>query len=506
MKCRVKTALGIDIGDRRISVAVVEKTDHGIRVVAAAAGDLPRGEVPGHRSSPGKALSRILRKLGGCARTGAVRVAVTTSARSVILRLLELPKPMPGNLAEFVETELKQYVAMSGRRMSSDYCGIGSGARKRLLAVAADATEVAETLEICGDAGVAVNSVEPAALACVRALLVTDSQLRRGPALIGALTRSSLILCLFSNGTLDFVRIRDLAAGGDAPDLLRAWLCDELNAVLRYSNTELTGEAPQWQARLVLCDAGMAKECFADLPALEPGVKTLVVHDAQEPLLTLSDGKMDSVPPSLPAVGAALKVLDVEGDELRIDLTPEEVVQAHRSSRRGWIVANAAAGVFLAVFLLVQILAWTADAMNRRIEQNRITGQLHTMPTKIAQDRFVEGELLRMTRELASLEPVRSRREVDWSGMLHSIGQAAPTGVCLTHVACDDSQSVQLKGMALSNGHAKAFVQNLDVGTSFTSVRLTRLQRRQATGEIVEYEIDCVLKPICQEYLRAQGS
>ncbi len=506
MKSVAKTALGIDIGDRRVSVALVEKTEQGVRVVASAAGDLPQGEGSGHRSSPGKVLSRILRKLGRGARARSVRTAVTTSAPSVILRLLELPKQMPGNLAEFVEGELKQYVAMSGRSMASDYCGIGSGTRKRLLAVAADSTEVAETLDICGVAGVAAGSVEPAALACVRALLVTDSQLRRGPALIGMLTRSSLILCLFSSGTLDFVRIRDIPAGGDAPDVLRAWLCDELNAVLRYSNTESTDEAPHWQARLVLCDTDIPKDCLADLPALEPGVKTLVVQDALDSLLILSEGKRDSAPPSLPAVGAALKALDVEGDELRIDLTPDEVVQARRSSRRGWIVANAAAGVFLTVFLLVQMLAWTADAMNRRIEQNRIGGQLHTMPTRIAQDRFVDGELLRMTRELANLEPIRARREVDWSGMLHSIGQAAPTGVCLTHVTCGDSQNVQLKGMALSHGHAKAFVQNLDAGTSFTSVRLTRLQRRQAAGEIVEYEINCVLKPMSQEPLRAQES
>ena len=79
---------------------------------------------------------------------------------SAILRLLDLPKQMPANIGEFVEGELKQYVAMSGRRMSSDFCGIGvgSGSRKRLLAVAADAAEVGETLEICGAAGVAVES------------------------------------------------------------------------------------------------------------------------------------------------------------------------------------------------------------------------------------------------------------------------------------------------------------------------------------------------------------
>ena len=97
-----------------------------------------------------------------------------------------------------------------------------------------------------------------------------------------------------------------------------------------------------------------------------------------------SDAGDAAVAASLMAVGAASKLLDLEGDELRIDLTPAEVIQARSSSRRGLIAANAAAAAFLVIFLLVQLLARTTDAMNHRIEQNRLESQLHTMPARVA--------------------------------------------------------------------------------------------------------------------------
>jgi len=508
MKRGTKTALGIDVGDRTISVALVEKTDQGIRIVAGATEDLPGEQDKGRTRTPGRILSRVLRKLGRRAMTRGIQTAVATPARSAILRLLDLPKQMPANIGEFVEGELKQYVAMSGRQMSSDFCGvgIGSSSRKRLLTVVADATEVSETLGICRASGTWIAAVEPSVLACVRALLLADKGMRRGSSLIAMLTRTNLVLCLFTNGILDFVRHRETPAGMDTPELLRAWLCEELNAVLRYSRTDARGEPSPWQAKLVIRETAFTKEQLANLPALEPAVKTLQVLDCQD----LPEGLpgISKKPPtaSLPAVGAALRLLDMEGDELRIDLTPEEVVQSRRSSRRGLIAANAAAVGLLAVFLFVELLTRASIAMGRRIEQNRIAGRLDTMPAMIAEDRFIDAEIDRMTRQLAGLEAVRSRRQTDWPAMLRSIGRAAPEGVCLTQIDCRDSETLRLKGVALSHGHARGFVQRLDNGTPFASVQLARLQRMQATSDAVEYEINCVLKSKHQEYDRGQGS
>jgi hypothetical protein len=502
MKTRTKTALGVDIGDRRISAALVEKTGEGVKVIAAATEECSAGEARAKTTVPGRALSRVLRKLGRRARSHQVQIAVTSSMPSAMLRLLDLPKQMPANVGELVDGELKQYVAMSGRRMSSDFCGIGmgSGARKRLLAVAADAAEVAETLGICAAARVAVQSIEPAALACVRALLLDDRDLRRGLALVAMLTPCNVVLCSFCNGILDFVRTRDLPAGLASAESLHGWLCEELNAVLRYSGNGAPDEASQWQVRLVLRDAGFARDAFADLPARLPGVKTLTVLDSRDPVEAVAGGEnAGTTAASMMAVGAASKLLDLDADELRIDLTPDEVIAARSSSRRGLIAANVAAVVFLAIFLLVQLLARTTDAMSRRIEQNRLDGQLRTMPARVAQDRFVDAEILRMRRELAGLDAIRTRGDVEWSSVLSAIGEAAPAGVCVTHVAGGDGRSVLVKGMALSHGEARAFVQNMESGTPFESVRLTRVQRLSARGDVVEYEIDCTLKSLTQE-------
>ncbi len=336
MKPRTKAALGIDIGRSRISAVLIEKTDRGVKVVAAATGDVSTSDAKRRAPTPGKVLSRVLKTLGRHARARGVRAAVVTPATSVIMRLMDLPKQMPTNIGEFVDGELKQYVAMSGRSMTSDFCGIGAGSssRKRLLAVAADAADVSETLRICRAAGVAVESVEPAALAYARAILAGEKDMRRDHAMLAMLTRGNLILCVFCNGILDFVRIRDVPAGANTPESLRTWLAEELNAVLRYSRTDASDAGLQWQARLVIHDAAVSKDELANLPGLEPGVKALAVVDSHDPIRTLDAADDAAAASSMMAVGAALKLLDVDGDDLRIDLTPSEVIQARLSSRR----------------------------------------------------------------------------------------------------------------------------------------------------------------------------
>lgn len=509
MKARTKIALGIDISARRISAALVERDGQGIRVVAAGTGDLPaRGVKP--QLSPAKVLSRVLRTLGRRAVARGVRKAVAVSTGSVIMRLLDLPQQMPTNISEFVDGELRQYVTLSGRTMSSDFCGVraGSGSARRLLAVAADAAEMRETLETCRAGGAAIESVEPAALAYARAFLTESKHMRHGGhTLIAMLSRQNLVVCVFRRAALDFVRIREVPIGMETPGVLCTWLAEELNAVLRYCRTDAGGEGPEWHARLVTQDAAYPHDVIASALALEPGLETLTVADCCDPVELPSEPAALGFPsPSLAAVGAAVKLLDVGGDELRIDLTPPEVIEARSSSKRGLIVANAVAVIFLGVFLVVQLLAKTTDVMNERLRQTRVEEQLYTMPARVAQDRYIEAEILQVKRHLAGLDAVRTRRDIDWPAVLSAITRSAPAAACITHLASNDSQSLSLKGLALSPGDAKTFVQNLDGRTPFESARLTRMQRRQPGVNVVEYEIICALKPMNQEPDRGQGS
>ena len=87
------------------------------------------------------------------------------------MQLLDMPKHVPANIGEFVQGELQQYVALSGKNVISDFCGVGVGAPKRVLVVAADGDEIQEQVQGCGAAGIAVEVVEPATLAYARAFL-----------------------------------------------------------------------------------------------------------------------------------------------------------------------------------------------------------------------------------------------------------------------------------------------------------------------------------------------
>ena len=171
MRLRTKTALGIDIGERRLSVALVESNAQGIRVVAAANAELPAGAVGPEEFTRGKALSRLLAQLGRRSQLRGARVAVALSPDSMVIQLLDLPKHVPTNIGEFVRSELQQYVALSGKNVVSDFCGVGSGVHKRLLAVAADVDEIRELVDECSTARIAVDAVEPSMLAYTRAFL-----------------------------------------------------------------------------------------------------------------------------------------------------------------------------------------------------------------------------------------------------------------------------------------------------------------------------------------------
>jgi hypothetical protein len=108
----------------------------------------------------------------------------------------------------------------------SDFCGVGSGAQKRLLAVAADGDEIQGVTEACSRTATGIDTVEPSALAYARAFLAREKGFLAGgrPAsvvhppsvnrdvLIAVLGPHTLTTTVFRRGTLDLVRVRELPA------------------------------------------------------------------------------------------------------------------------------------------------------------------------------------------------------------------------------------------------------------------------------------------------------
>ena len=510
MSVRTKTALGIDIGRRRLSVALVEKGAQGFRVLAAASGDLPMPVPELHQPAPGKVLSRLLAQLGRCSHLRGAKAAVALTPDSVVIQLLDLPRRMPANLGEFVRSELQQYVALSGKAVVSDFCGIGSGVQKRLLAVAADGEEIQETIRAYRRTAAGIDAVEPSALAYARAFVAREKGLLAGdhsPAigrtssvnhdiLIAVLGPHTLTTTVFRKGTLDFVRVRQIPGDAHTPRLLCVWLAEELKAVVRYYDTQVSSPGRECRVCLAVHDGVHRANDLAPLLVAEAGTKALTVVDVCESLTASGPaaGESPSEEASMVAVGAALTLFGAEGDDLRINLLPKAVAEAKSLARHALLMANVGVILFLGVFTTGQLLTRTTHAMDRRIEDARQAGEIYATPALMAKEKFLDQEIARLRQHVEPLRRImKGRQATDWPGLLGAVRQATPESVSVTQLQCSDGRMVSLQGLTPSCPAAEAFVRNLEGQRPFASVSLVLVQKRQNQDNRLEYRIDCLL-------------
>jgi Tfp pilus assembly protein PilN len=518
MSVRTKTALGIDIGSRRLSMALVEKGEQGFRVLAAAGGDLPTPASEAHPPVCRKVLSRLFAQLGRRSRLLGTRAAVALAPEALVIQLLDLPRRMPANLGEFVASELQQYVALSGKAVVSDFCGVGSGVRKRVLAVAADGDEIQEAIRVYRGTAARIDAVVPSALAYARAFLMRGKGLPAGDhspssphtpsvhqdILIAVLGAHTLTIAVFRKGTLDFVRLRQVPSDAHTPRLLCAWLAEELKAVVRYYDTQVSAPGRERRVCIALHDGAYRADDLVPLLAAEAGTKTFTVVEAYEPLLTSEPVAQESPSEgvSMVAVGAALTLLEAEGDDLRINLLPKAVVEAKSLVRHALLMANIGVILFLGIFTTGQLLTRTTHAMDRRIEEARHAGELYTTPALMAKEKLLDQEIARLRQHVEPLRRImKGRQAANWPGILDAVRQATPEDVSILQLQCNDGRIVSLQGLAPSCPAAEAFVRNLETQRLFAWVSLVLVQKRKNYDDRpaaplrvgVEYRIDCLL-------------
>jgi len=287
-------------------------------------------------------------------------------------------------------------------------------------------------------------------------------------------------------------------------DSLVEWLAEELKAVVRYLNAGASADQGALQARVIVqCPEQSAKDLEAPLRA-RTGMESLVVAHSRErlPDSTTGEGDTPTETPSTMAVGAAMKMLDPDADNLRINLLPEEIRHTRSFARQALLTAIAGALTVVGVLVATLLLNQTADTAHEQVEQTRITEQLYTTRALIAQDKFLDQEISRIRQQLSPLQKVmRGSNEMDWSAVLNAVRRAAPAGVCVTELASDrNNDSIFLKGLALSSEAAQSFVRGLDGSKPFASASMARIATKQQGGRnLVEYQIDCSMRAASRE-------
>lgn len=499
MKLSTKTALGVDISESLITLALLKQSTKGFELLKCASGPTPDGAIKNGNIEKPESLVNAIKELKSHNRIRAKKVAVSLSAVSTITDILEPPKGAPSNIRQFVHNELKSYVALSGREIAFDFCGIksGHGAGNHLLAVAANSEDLALLTGTCRRAHLNVEAVEPPILGYIRALFAERIEGRfDNNVLIAVLHGSALNLCLFRKQVLDFVRVEHISKEQAEPGELCRWLADEMNTIIQYYNIEVSDSVGKWEITVVADDVKLPEDSEKTLKALvdSADLQLRTGENVCRDIIVDRNGYRGQSP--MLAIGLAMGLLDTRHIGLKINLVPPE--SAEVSAVKKQLVLT-----ITVIVLVIPVLMMAAGAGFARLANKIKINTVDSKQTELLEEThtiFTELELLNRQINLISDKPeelnriLDSRPDLDWAKILDDVRVRTPEAVRITEMTTSNKDRIILKGMALSYEAARLFEKMLSESDYFDTASLNQTRKGGKADQLVLYEIDCSLK------------
>jgi Tfp pilus assembly protein PilN len=495
---RNQVALGIDISEKQISVAKLMRVKDGVKVLKAGSAPVPDGAIKDGNIEEPEVLAKVIKELKSHNRIRSRKAAVSLSTGSTIVHILDAPRGAPSNIGQFVQNELKSYIALSGRGISYDFCGInsGQGTTSRLLAVAADNNELSVLNEICSRGGLDLEVIEPSILGYIRALFAERIEGRfDSDVLIAALHGGVLTLCVFRKQTLDFIRVEDIGRENIKPDELCEWLTGQINEVIQYYDIEVADSSGKWEVTIVADNLQLPDDSAASLGD-KIACASLEIRTGENACQdTLIDQDNCKGQPSAIAMGLAMGLLGVRQTGLKVNLVPSESAEI-KSVKKQILLTTAA------IILAVPLLMLAVGAGFSRLADKTRKSVVHSLHTEMSQDMqtlFKEKQLLERQIELLSKRPdelkdiLGSRPALKWAKILDDIRTHTPEAVRITAMNSTGNAEMILEGSALSYEAIRLFVKTLNESDYISAASLTETTREGEMGGLVLYTINCSL-------------
>ncbi len=493
-----KAALGIDISDGRINLALLKQNAKGIELLKAASGPVPDGAIKDGNIENPVILAKAIKELKTRNRIRARQAAVSLFAKPVVMQILDAPKGAPTSIGQFVRNELKSYVTLSGREIAFDFCGIrsGQGPGKRLFAVATDGQKVAELAKASDLAGLNVEVIEPPLLSYTRALYAKriagkfDCEV-----LIAVLQGGVLNLCVFRKQNLDFVRVKDISGEKLEPNKLCHWLADQINSIIQFYDIEVADSSGKWEVVVVADHAQLPDDAEESLRAKITGVSLEVrtgESACQDTVIAQNDGPVKA---SVVAIGLALRLLNKNDNDLKINLVPPESAELRAVKKQMHITVTIIAAVLLFMELAGAGLSLMANKVNRGIAQGKQTEISQDTYTLLKEQELLDRQIKQLSERPARLSSILgSRHAMDWAGILEDVRNRTPKTVRIINLNSRDSSRMYLEGLAISYEAIHLFVKMLNNSNYISSASLTETIKEDEGDGLIRYTIDCSLK------------
>ena len=495
---RNQVALGIDISDSRISMALLRRARNGVKVLKAGSAPVPEGAIKDGNIEQPEVLAKAIKELMSRNHIRARKAAVSLSTGSTIVHILEAPGGTPSNIGQFVKKELKSYIALSGREIASDFCGIksGGGLINRLLAVAADRQELVMLTRTCRRAHLDVEVVEPSMLGYVRALFAEKIEGRfDSDVLIAILQGGVLTLCVFRKQTLDFVRVEQVGKEKTEPGELFRWLVGQINAIIQFYDIEVADSAGKWEVTVVADCVQLPDDAATSLSGeiTSAGLDVRTDENACQDELVDLNGCREKA--SAAAIGLAMGLLDVRQTGLMINLVPPESAEV-KATKKQLVLTIAVIAV------VIPLLTIAAGMGINRLADKTKTSILDRKQTELT------GDICSISKELTSLnqqidllskrpaeisEILDSRPALGWAKILNDIRVQTPQSVRITELYSVGDTGIVLEGLALSYESARLFEKMLNELDYINLATLTETSREDNVNALVVYKINCSL-------------
>jgi len=498
MKFAVKTALGIDISDGRINMALLRQSTKGIELLKAADAPVPDDAIKdGYIENPAK-LAKAIKELRTRNKIRTRQAAVSLFAKPVVLQIFDMPKGGMTNVGQFVRNELKSYVMLSGIEFDSDFCrtGSGKGLGSRLLAAATDSQNVEMLARTADMAGLNVKIIEPPLLSYIRALYAKKIEGKFDCDVLIAILRDYVLrLCVFRKQILDFVRVEKISEEQARPEELTRWLPEKINEIMQSYDVEVADSSGIWDITVVAdsmeLPQGFEESLKTEIKSENVQVRTgqNVCHDT---VVEQKDGQEKA---SVVAIGLAIGLLNQNDNGLKINLVPPESAQVRAVKKQLFITAAIIAALPLFMVMAGAGMSLTANNVKGDITQKKQADLSQDTYTLLKEQELLDKQIKQLSdipEQLSSI--LGSRLTMDWAGILEDVRKLTPKTVRIINLSSRDNSGMYLEGLAISYETIHLFVSMLNSSDYISSASLSETTKEDTENGFIMYRIDCTLK------------
>jgi len=499
-KPRKKTALGVDISEKHVSLALLRIVDNKPELIKSGTSLIPTGAVSQGIIKDPSLLQKTISDLKSRLRIKQHPSVVSLYARPVVAQIVQMPKTIPNNIGQFVQTEMKQCVALAGEKTAMDYTGLtSSSGQGRLFALATDAGRVRTLVDVCQHTGIDVDVVEPALLAYARALYEQQIANKFGcNTLLLVIRDGHVTACVFREHKMDFVRSSICECEPEDKDVLGRQLSEEINAIVQYYEIDVMNNAGQWDVHIIV-DPSM------DFPedvthhmtqAMDRVNLSIWMPDNILQCLSLNvDKKVQIQDASVVAVGHALCLLQPELGIPDVNIMPQVTRELKVAKRNAVRASTVASVMFLFMGLMVMGLLMRTDKALTNIARKKpkidIVDTTSMVEVRKQLEQRIEqiGQVPKAVKEL-----FESKSQVNWSGFLADITDMTPESVRITRINYKGEDVLAIEGLAASYDSISIFTEKLNSSEYIVSANYSQINMRTSRDGLIPYYITCHLE------------